>query len=129
VIASQAVIAGAYLLVRQAVQLGLLPRFEVRYASETHGGPIYLPRVNTLLLLAVMLLVLLFRTSSNLASAYGIAVSTTMLVEGVMGFVVILKLWNFRVAAAAAMVIPFVIVDMAFFSANFLTCSRGHGSR
>jgi KUP system potassium uptake protein len=129
VIASQAVIAGAYSLVRQAVQLGLLPRFEVRYASETHAGPIYLPRVNTLLLLAVMLLVLLFRTSSNLASAYGIAVSTTMLVEGVMGFVVIWKLWNFRVAAAAAMVIPFVIVDTTFFSANFLTCSRGHGSR
>jgi KUP system potassium uptake protein len=73
--------------------------------------------------------VLLFRTSSNLASAYGIAVSTTMLVEGVMGFVVIWKLWNFRVAAAAAMVIPFVIVDTTFFSANFLTCSRGHGSR
>jgi KUP system potassium uptake protein len=129
VIASQAVIAGAYSLVRQAVQLGLLPRFEVRYASETHVGPIYLPRVNTLLLLAVMLLVLLFRTSSNLASAYGIAVSTTMLVEGVMGFVVIWKLWNFRAAAAAAMVIPFVIVDTTFFSANFLTCSRGHGSR
>jgi KUP system potassium uptake protein len=89
VIASQAVITGAYSLVRQAVQLGLLPRFEVRYASETHAGQIYLPRVNTLLLLGVMLLVLLFRTSSNLASAYRIAVSTTMLVDGVMGFVVI----------------------------------------
>jgi KUP system potassium uptake protein len=92
VIASQAVITGAYSLVRQAVQLGLLPRFEVRYTSETHAGQIYLPRVNTLLLVGVMLLVLLFRTSSNLASAYGIAVSTTMLVDGIMGFVVIWKL-------------------------------------
>jgi KUP system potassium uptake protein len=72
-----------------------------------------------------MLLVPLFRTSSNLASAYGIAVSTTMLVDGVMGFVVIWKLWNFRVAAAAAMVIPFVIVDTTFFSANFLNLFEG----
>src|SRR6266566_3367755 len=78
VIASQAVITGAYSLVRQAVQLGLLPRFEVRYTSETHAGQIYLPRVNRLLLIGVMLLVLVFRTSSGLASAYGIAVSTTM---------------------------------------------------
>ena len=78
VIASQAVITGAYSLVRQAVQLGLLPRFEVRYTSETHAGQIYLPRVNRLLLIGVLLLVLLFRTSSGLASAYGIAVSTTM---------------------------------------------------
>jgi KUP system potassium uptake protein len=125
VIASQAVITGAYSLVRQAVQLGLLPRFEVRYTSETHAGQIYLPRVNTLLLIGVMLLVLLFRTSSNLASAYGIAVSTTMLVDGIMGFVVIWKLWNFRVASAVAIVIPFVIVDMTFFSANLLKLFEG----
>jgi KUP system potassium uptake protein len=125
VIASQAVITGAYSLVRQAVQLGLLPRFEVRYTSESHAGQIYLPRVNTLLLVGVMLLVLLFRTSSNLASAYGIAVSTTMLVDGIMGFVVIWKLWNFRVAAAAAIVIPFVVVDITFFSANLLKLFEG----
>ena len=75
VIASQAVITGAFSLIRQAVQLGLLPRFEVRYTSETHAGQIYLPRVNRLLLIGVLLLVLLFRTSSGLASAYGIAVS------------------------------------------------------
>ncbi|MGY3143212.1 hypothetical protein ACVWYQ_000211 [Bradyrhizobium sp. USDA 3397] len=72
VIASQAVITGAYSLVHQAVQLGLLPRFEVRYTSESHAGQIYLPRVNRLLLIGVMLLVLLFHTPSNLASAYGI---------------------------------------------------------
>jgi len=125
VIASQAVITGAYSLVRQAVQLGLLPRFEVRYTSETHAGQIYLPRVNTLLLLGVMLLVLLFRTSSNLASAYGIAVSTTMLVDGIMGFVVIWKLWHLRAATAAAIIIPFVVVDMTFFSANLLKLFEG----
>ncbi len=125
VIASQAVITGAYSLTRQAVQLGLLPRFEVRYTSETHAGQIYLPRVNRLLLIGVLLLVLLFRTSSNLASAYGIAVSTTMVVDGIMGFVVIWKLWNWRAATAAAMIVPFIVVDMTFFSANLLKLLEG----
>jgi KUP system potassium uptake protein len=125
VIASQAVITGAYSLTRQAVQLGLLPRFEVRYTSETHAGQIYLPRVNTLLLIGVLLLVLLFRTSSGLASAYGIAVSTTMVADGLMGFVVIWKLWNWRAAAAAAPTVPFIVVDMTFFSANLLKLFEG----
>src|SRR5205085_1647744 len=125
VIASQAVITGAYSLTRQAVQLGLLPRFEVRYTSETHAGQIYLPRVNRLLLIGVMLLVLLFRTSSGLASAYGIAVSTTMVADGIMGFIVIWKLWNWRAATAAAVILPFVVVDMTFFSANLLKLLEG----
>src|SRR5580692_8436358 len=125
VIASQAVITGAYSLTRQAVQLGLLPRFEVRYTSETHAGQIYLPRVNSLLLIGVLLLVLLFRTSSGLASAYGIAVSTTMVADGIMGFVVIWKLWNWRAATAAALIVPFVVVDMTFFSANLLKLFEG----
>jgi KUP system potassium uptake protein len=125
VIASQAVITGAYSLTRQAVQLGLLPRFEVRYTSESHAGQIYLPRVNRLLLIGVMLLVLVFHTSSGLASAYGIAVSTTMVVDGIMGFVVIWKLWNWRAASAAAIIIPLVVVDTAFFSANLLKLLEG----
>jgi KUP system potassium uptake protein len=125
VIASQAVITGAYSLTRQAVQLGLLPRFEVRFTSETHAGQIFLPRVNTLLLIGVMFLVLMFRTSSNLASAYGIAVSTTMVADGIMGFVVIWKLWNWRAATAAALIIPLVAVDLIFFSANLLKLLEG----
>jgi KUP system potassium uptake protein len=125
VIASQAVITGAYSLTRQAVQLGLLPRFEVRFTSESHAGQIYLPRVNTLLLIGVLMLVLLFRTSSGLASAYGIAVSTTMVADGIMGFVVIWKLWNWRAATAALVIIPFVVVDMTFFSANLLKLFEG----
>ena len=125
VIASQAVITGAFSLIRQAVQLGLLPRFEVRYTSETHAGQIYLPRVNRLLLIGVVLLVLLFRTSSGLASAYGIAVSTTMVVDGIMGFVVVWKLWNWRAATAAAVIVPFVVVDMSFFAANLLKLLEG----
>jgi KUP system potassium uptake protein len=125
VIASQAVITGAFSLVRQAVQLGLLPRFEVRFTSEAHAGQIYLPRVNMLLLIGVLLLVLLFRTSSGLASAYGIAVSTTMVADGIMGFVVIWKLWNWKAATAAAVILPFVVVDMTFFSANLLKLFEG----
>src|SRR5580704_1715902 len=125
VIASQAVITGAYSLTRQAVQLGLLPRFEVRYTSEAHAGQIYLPRVNRLLLIGVLLLVLLFRTSSGLASAYGIAVSTTMVADGILGFVVTWKLWNWRSATAAAVIAPFVIVDTTFFSANLLKLFEG----
>lgn len=125
VIASQAVITGAFSLVRQAIQLGLLPRFEVRYTSETHAGQIYLPRVNVLLLIGVLLLVGLFRTSSGLASAYGIAVSTTMVCDGIMCFVVIWKLWNWRAATAAALIIPLVIVDLTFLTANLLKLLQG----
>jgi KUP system potassium uptake protein len=125
VIASQAVITGAFSLVRQAVQLGLLPRFEVRYTSESHAGQIYLPRVNRLLLIGVLMLVLLFRSSSGLASAYGIAVSTTMVVDGIMGFVVIWKLWNWKAATAAAVIVPLIVVDMTFFAANLLKLLEG----
>src|SRR4029453_16236635 len=80
VIASQAVITGAYSLTQQAIQLGLLPRLEIRHTSATQVGQIYMPRVNALLLIGVLLLVLLFRSSSALASAYGIAVTGTMVV-------------------------------------------------
>lgn len=125
VIASQAVITGAFSLTRQAIQLGLLPRFEVRYTSEGHAGQIYLPRVNTFLLIGVLLLVGLFRTSSGLASAYGIAVSTTMVADGIMGFIVVWKLWNWRAATAAALIAPFVFVDMSFLSANLLKLFEG----
>ncbi len=85
VIASQAVITGAYSLTQQAIQLGLLPRFEIRHTSATQVGQIYLPRVNALLLAGVLLLVMLFRSSSALASAYGIAVTGTMVVTGADG--------------------------------------------
>jgi KUP system potassium uptake protein len=125
VIASQAVITGAFSLVRQAIQLGLLPRFEVRYTSESHAGQIYLPRVNTMLLIGVLLLVGLFRTSGGLASAYGIAVSTTMVADGLMGFIVIWKLWNWRLLSAAALMLPFVVVDTTFFAANLLKLLEG----
>jgi KUP system potassium uptake protein len=125
VIASQAVITGAYSLVRQAIQLGLLPRLAIVHTSAEYSGQIYLPRVNTALLVGVMLLVGLFRTSSALASAYGIAVATTMVVDGVLGFIVIWRLWHWPVWKAAALMVPLVIVDATFFSANLLKLMEG----
>jgi KUP system potassium uptake protein len=125
VIASQAVITGAYSLTRQAVALGLLPRLEIRHTSEAHSGQIYAPRVNAALLVGVLLLVGLFRTSSALASAYGIAVATTMVVDGVLGFVVVWKLWGWRWWSAALLIAPLVVVDGIFLSANLLKLFDG----
>lgn len=125
VIASQAVITGAYSLVRQAIQLGLLPRLAIVHTSAEYSGQIYLPRVNTALLIGVLLLVGLFRSSSALASAYGIAVATTMVVDGVLGFVVIWRLWRWPAWQAALLMVPLVIVDATFFSANMLKLLEG----
>src|SRR3979490_1017901 len=127
VIASQAVITGAYSLTRQAIQLGLLPRFEIRHTSESHSGQIYIPRINMLLLISVMLLVLLFRSSSALASAYGIAVTGTMVVTTMMGFVVIWKVWKWSPLAAGALIAPFLLLDLTFLSANLLKVLEGGG--
>ena len=125
VIASQAVITGAYSLVAQAIQLGLLPRLAIRHTSAEHHGQIYIPRVTVALLAGVLLLVGLFRTSSALASAYGIAVTTTMVVDGILGFMVVWKLWNWQLWQAAALVAPLVFVDVVFFSANLLKIFDG----
>jgi KUP system potassium uptake protein len=125
VIASQAVITGAYSLVRQAIQLGFLPRLAIIHTSGAYSGQIYIPRVNTALLLGVLLLVGLFRTSSALASAYGIAVATTMVVDGALGFVVIWKLWGWRWWQAGLLIGPLVVVDATFFSANLLKVFEG----
>jgi len=125
VIASQAVITGAYSLVRQAIQLGLLPRLAIVHTSAEYSGQIYLPRVNTSLLIGVLLLVGLFRTSGALASAYGIAVATTMVVDGLLGFIVIWKLWRWPAWKAALLMVPLIIVDFTFFSANLLKLLEG----
>ena len=125
VIASQAVITGAYSLVAQAIQLGLLPRLAIRHTSAEHHGQIYIPRVTVALLAGVLLLVGLFRTSGALASAYGIAVTTTMVVDGILGLLVVWKLWNWKLWQAAALVAPLVFVDAVFFSANLLKIFDG----
>jgi KUP system potassium uptake protein len=125
VIASQAVITGAYSLTRQSVQLGLLPRVEVRHTSETREGQIYVPRVNAALLVGVLLLVAQFRSSSALASAYGISVTGTMVVTATMAFFVVWKLWRWTPLAAAALIAPFVLVDVTFLAANLLKVVEG----
>jgi KUP system potassium uptake protein len=125
VIASQAVITGAFSIVRQAIQLGLLPRLAILHTSEAQSGQIYIPRVNTALLIGVLLLVGMFHTSSALASAYGIAVTMTMVVDGLLAFVVVWKLWNWKLGSTLLLVAPLVLVDTTFFAANLLKLFEG----
>ena len=125
VIASQAVITGAYSLTHQAIQLGLLPRLAILHTSAAHFGQIYIPRVNAALLTGVLILVLMFQTSSKLAHAYGIAVTTTMVVDGLLGFIVVWKLWRWQWWSAALLMVPLVVIDAVFLSANLLKIFEG----
>ncbi|ODN69493.1 potassium transport protein Kup [Methylobrevis pamukkalensis] len=125
IIASQAVITGTYSLTQQAVQLGILPRFEIRHTSETEAGQIYMPRVNWLLCLAVLVLVVLFESSTSLASAYGIAVTGTMVLTSLLAFVVVWKAWKWPVWLAALMIVPFLAIEAIFLSANLLKILDG----
>jgi KUP system potassium uptake protein len=125
IIASQAVITGAFSLSQQAIQLGLLPRMQVRWTSESEKGQIYVPRVNFLLLLLVLFLVVTFRSSSALAHAYGIAVTGTMVVTAIMAFFVVWKCWHWPLWAATAVIAPFLLVDTIFLAANALKIPQG----
>ena len=125
IIASQAVITGAYSLTHQAIQLGLLPRMEIRHTSEAQSGQIYLPRVNMVLLIGVLFLVILFKSSDAMASAYGIAVTGTMVVTAIMAFIVIWKVWRWSVVAAAALIAPLLAIDCVFLFANSLKLFEG----
>jgi KUP system potassium uptake protein len=117
VIASQAVITGAYSLTRQAMQLGLLPRLEIRHTSAQLFGQIYMPRVNIALLIGVLLLVILFRSSSALASAYVLAVAATEWTAGILGFIVIWKHWRWTFWNTVLLMLPFIFVDTIFIAA------------
>ncbi|MFL5182331.1 MAG: potassium transporter Kup, partial [Microvirga sp.] len=125
IIASQAVITGAFSLTQQAIQLGLLPRMEIRRTSETEKGQIYIPRVNWLVLIAVVYLVIVFRSSSAFASAYGIAVTGTMVITTAMAFLVMWKCWRWRPATAALVIAPFLAIDLVFLAANMLKIVEG----
>ena len=125
VIASQAVITGAFSLTRQAIQLGLIPRLQIRHTSASMAGQIYMPRVNWFLFAAVLVAVVLFRTSSNLAAAYGVSVTAAMVIDSMMAFFVIWKCWKWPVWRAAALIIPFLIIEQIFFSANVLKLFEG----
>jgi KUP system potassium uptake protein len=125
VIASQAVITGAFSFTRQAVQLGLLPRLEIRHTSESMAGQIYLPRVNQLLFVAVLLVTVTFRTSSGLAAAYGLSVTATMVIDSLMAFFVVWRCWNWPAWKAALLMVPILQIEQAFLAANILKVPEG----
>jgi KUP system potassium uptake protein len=125
VIASQAVISGAYSVTQQAIQLGFVPRLRISHTSESAAGQIYIPIVNWALMIMVILLVLTFQNSSNLASAYGIAVTGAMLIDTVLIAVVLLYLWKWNRVIAIGLVVLFFFVDFAYLSANLLKVPAG----
>jgi KUP system potassium uptake protein len=125
VIASQAIITGAFSMTRQAIQLGWLPRLAIKQTSDEGYGQIYVGGVNWILMLVTIGLTLGFKKSDNLASAYGIAVSLTMLVTSVLLFIAMREIWKWSVAAAGALAGFFLIVDAAFFTANLAKIADG----
>jgi KUP system potassium uptake protein len=125
VIASQAVISGAFSMMKQAVRMGLLPRLEILHTSETQEGQIYLPRVNAILAVGVFALVLAFGSSSNLAAAYGIAVSGVMLITTVVATFVLRHAWGWRPWIVAAVILPLLVIEVIFFGANLLKLFEG----
>jgi KUP system potassium uptake protein len=125
VIASQAVISGAYSMMQQATQMGLLPRLEIRHTSETQAGQIYLPKVNAILAIGVLILVVTFGSSSNLASAYGIAVTGDMVITSILAFVLFLTAWKWPLWKVIAVVVPILTLEVLFLSANALKIIDG----
>lgn len=125
VIASQAVISGAFSMTRQAMQLGYSPRMEMQQTSEQEIGQIYLPGINWTLMLAVMVLILGFRTSTSLAAAYGIAVTGTMAITSILAFIVVRKLWGWGWIRGGLLITFLLSIDLAFFSANAIKIEEG----
>jgi KUP system potassium uptake protein len=125
IIASQAVISGAFSVTQQAIQLGFMPRLRIEHTSASTAGQIYIPIVNWMLMVMVILLVLFFRTSSNLTSAYGIAVTGAMFIDSCLLGVALTRLWNWPIYAAAPLLGLFFLVDGAYFSANLTKVPDG----
>lgn len=125
VIASQALITGVFSLTMQAVQLGYMPRVQIDHTSETQFGQIYIAPMNWLMLVATIGLVLGFRTSGNLAGAYGVAVSTTMVITTLLFFALTVTVWKWNFFLAAALSGAFLVIDLAFFGANILKIVDG----
>ena len=125
IIASQAVISGAFSVTQQAIQLGFVPRLRITHTSESAAGQIYIPVVNWALMVMVILLVIMFGSSSNLAAAYGIAVTGAMLIDAVLISVVLLSLWKWNRAIAVGLLVLFFTVDLAYFGANLLKIPDG----
>lgn len=125
IIASQAVISGAFSLTFQAVQLGYLPRFVVKHTSENERGQIYLPQINALLMVGTIAVVLGFRTSSNLASAYGLAVTMTMTITSLLAFIAMHKIWKWGLLISSGITFLFLTVDLSFLYSNLTKIANG----
>ncbi|MBV8273181.1 MAG: potassium transporter Kup [Cupriavidus sp.] len=125
VIASQAVISGAFSLTSQAIQLGFMPRMRIRYTSAAEIGQIYLPVINWILLVLVICVVLAFKKSDNLAAAYGIAVTTTMVITTFLAALVMRNVWKWNPALVTMISLLFLVVDLSFFAANLLKVAEG----
>jgi KUP system potassium uptake protein len=124
-IASQAVISGAFSITHQAIQLGFVPRLSIRHTSDEHEGQIYIPVINWMLMVSVILLVLFFQNSSNLASAYGIAVTGAVTIDTLLMGVLLIGVWKWRPIVAIPVVLLFLIVDGAYFAANLMKVPSG----
>ncbi|MGB3796689.1 MAG: potassium transporter Kup [Alteraurantiacibacter sp.] len=124
-IASQAVISGAFSITHQAIQLGFVPRLSIRHTSDEHSGQIYIPVINWALMVAVILLVLTFQNSSNLASAYGIAVTGAVTIDTLLMGVLFIGAWKWKKWVAIPVVLLFLIVDGAYFAANLTKVPEG----
>ena len=125
VIASQAVISGAFSLTQQAVQMGRLPRIDIRRTSETQAGQIFVPAINNLLMIGVLVLLFVFQSSSRLAAAYGIAVTGAMFVDTRLAIVVVHRLWKWNWLQTSMLIVPVAIVDLVFISSNLLKIPDG----
>ncbi|MBP2160334.1 MULTISPECIES: potassium transporter Kup [Asticcacaulis] len=125
VIASQAVISGAFSITQHAVQMGILPRMVIKRTSETQEGQIYVPQMNWLLMIGVVVLVVTFQTSGNLTSAYGIAVTGTMLISSVMAYVVMRRLWNWSRLRTLALLVPLGLLELVFLTSNLTKLFSG----
>ena len=125
IIASQALISGAYSLTRQAIQLGYFPRLKINYTNAEHSGQIYVPFVNALLAIGCILTVAFFKSSDNLASAYGIAVTGTMAITTLAFYLVVRRLWHWSAWSAVSVCGAFLLIDLAFFGANARKLSDG----
>lgn len=125
IIAAQAVITGAFSIARQASNLGLLPRLRIKQTSDIHSGQIYLPQLNYILMIGVLILVVLFRSSTNLASLYGISVTGAMVVDAIMVAFVIWQVWGWSAFKTALVVLPFLIIECVFLAANLTKLGDG----
>jgi KUP system potassium uptake protein len=128
IIASQAMISGAFSITQQAIQLGFMPRIKICYTSAHNIGQIYIPKLNTLLFIGVIFLVLMFQSSSALAAAYGIAVTGTMTITSMLLFIVVRRVWRWSWMKIYFILVPFFIIDVAFFSSTLTKLLQSYGA-